>query len=244
MWSCWDWRLHGCSTRGGGRCSTGAAGIWPTRSLATTWRRRDSDRRRGCRVVHRADGFTILCHRGLLRGTLYAVSEVEADLLVATGADWGLSSERIAQAHRDYLSALIEAAWADTVVCDAERRELFAVGFWLGVDEPEVTKLVSARQACATNAPPLARRRLVGLSVCFTGQLTCSQNGRPITRGAAHRLATQAGLTVAERVTKNLDLLVVADPHTQSGKARKARDYGTRILAEPAFWRLLGINVD
>jgi DNA polymerase-3 subunit epsilon len=45
-------------------------------------------------------------------------------------------------------------------------------------------------------------------------------------------------------VTKELDLLVVADPNTQSGKAKKARKYGTRIVHEPVFWRSLGIAVD
>jgi hypothetical protein len=33
---------------------------------------------------------------------------------------------------------------------------------------------------------------------------------------------------------------VVADPHTQSGKAKKARRYGVRLLAEPVFWQLMG----
>jgi DNA polymerase-3 subunit epsilon len=57
-------------------------------------------------------------------------------------------------------------------------------------------------------------------------------------------LASDAGLTVARSVTKALNVLVVADPDTMSGKAEKARRYGTRIIAEPVFWRLLGIAVD
>jgi len=51
-------------------------------------------------------------------------------------------------------------------------------------------------------------------------------------------------MVVASGVTKKLDFLVVADPNTQSGKAKKARDYGIRILADSAFWQLAGINVD
>ena len=58
----------------------------------------------------------------------------------------------------------------------------------------------------------------------------------------AEQLAADAGLRVMERVTKKLDMLVVADPASQSGKAKKAREYGIRILAEPVFWRLLGLN--
>jgi NAD-dependent DNA ligase len=45
-------------------------------------------------------------------------------------------------------------------------------------------------------------------------------------------------------VTKGLDLLVVADPATQSSKAKKAREYGTRIMAEAAFWTALGARVE
>jgi DNA polymerase III subunit epsilon len=41
-----------------------------------------------------------------------------------------------------------------------------------------------------------------------------------------------------------LDLLVVADPDSMSGKAKKAREYGIRIVAEPVFWSMMGVNVD
>jgi NAD-dependent DNA ligase len=60
----------------------------------------------------------------------------------------------------------------------------------------------------------------------------------------AEALAAESGLLVASNVTKKLDLLVVADPGTQSGKARKAREYGVRVLSDAVFWRLAGIAVD
>jgi DNA polymerase-3 subunit epsilon len=62
-----------------------------------------------------------------------------------------------------------------------------------------------------------------------------------VTRPVAEQLAAQAGLIVASSVTKKLDLLVAADPKTLSTKGRKAREYGIRIVAEPAFWRMLGV---
>jgi NAD-dependent DNA ligase len=68
--------------------------------------------------------------------------------------------------------------------------------------------------------------------------------GDRVTRELAEKLAAEAGLTVQATVTKRLDLLVVADPDTQSGKAKKARQYGVRIMAEAAFWRALGIAVE
>lgn len=59
----------------------------------------------------------------------------------------------------------------------------------------------------------------------------------------AAELATRAGLEVVESVTKKLGVLVVADPQSQSGKARKARQYGIRILHEPVFWKLIEVDV-
>ena len=65
-----------------------------------------------------------------------------------------------------------------------------------------------------------------------------------MTRELATELATQRGLVVVESVTKNLDLLVVADPLTQSGKAKKARKYGIRVIHEPVFWKVLGLAIE
>jgi NAD-dependent DNA ligase len=45
-------------------------------------------------------------------------------------------------------------------------------------------------------------------------------------------------------VTKDLDILVVADPYTRSSKAEAARRYGVRIMAEAAFWRAIGVQVE
>ncbi len=84
----------------------------------------------------------------------------------------------------------------------------------------------------------------MGKSVCFTGDSCCSVDGQTLTREDASLLAAAQGLTVLKGVTKKLDILVVADPDSQSGKARKARDYGTRIMAERAFWEHLGVTVD
>ena len=57
-------------------------------------------------------------------------------------------------------------------------------------------------------------------------------------------LGTKRAMTVVESVTRSLDLLVVADPQTQSGKAKKAHKYGIRIMHEVVFWKILGLHVD
>ena len=51
-------------------------------------------------------------------------------------------------------------------------------------------------------------------------------------------------LIVKHNVSKGLDLLVVADPDSQSGKARKARELGVRVMAEAVFWSTIGATVD
>jgi hypothetical protein len=47
-----------------------------------------------------------------------------------------------------------------------------------------------------------------------------------------------------DRVSGRLDILVLADVESQSGKARKAAVLGVRRIAEPVFWRLIGVPVD
>ncbi len=175
------------------------------------------------------------------------VTEAEAEELLELAKMSGLSSAAVGQVHRHYLEALAAAALKNSVVTDNERRELETVALLLGFDTRAVD---AALTAAATEKPkpgwPLLSRShdLAGKTVCFTGELVCSFRGAPISRELAEYLATQAGLRPVKTVTKQLDLLVVADPHTMSGKARKARSYGTRIMAEQAFWRALGVDAE
>lgn len=188
---------------------------------------------------------------GLLDRVLedHVVTQAEADGLVAMAREWNLSAEQVVRAHQLYLRELVDVAWADGVVTETERRELETVGFWLGLSAGEIAAIIEDRRSVpvvADVAPAnhVRQHPLVGRSVCFTGQLVCSYAGAPLTRATAHALAERAGLVIAKGVTKQLDVLVVADPNTQSGKAVKARSYGTRIMAEPVFWRTVGVDVD
>ena len=95
----------------------------------------------------------------------------------------------------------------------------------------------------AAQAAP-TRESLAGLSVCFTGDSRLNFRGEHLTRGVAKELATRASLVVKPSVTKGLDLLVVVDAHSLSGKALKARRYGTRVVAEKVFWDMLGVPMN
>ena len=75
------------------------------------------------------------------------------------------------------------------------------------------------------------REDLAAKTVCFTGDLACQIDGKPLTRERAEALADAAGLIPMSGVTKKLDILVVADPDTRSGKAKKAREYELRLAS-------------
>jgi DNA polymerase-3 subunit epsilon len=171
------------------------------------------------------------------------ITAEEAEVLLATAKEWGLSRAQILEAHRAYLAALVRAALADGVVSRTERMDLEGVTEMLGLTTAALETLLSA-PADSEPVPTVSTESLVGKTVCFTGTLSGRIDGEPIAREQAEDLARRAGLIVLSGVTKRLDLLVVADPNTRSGKAKKAREYGTRILAEAAFWKAIGTSVE
>lgn len=69
-----------------------------------------------------------------------------------------------------------------------------------------------------------------GSTICFTGDGHLSYRGHPLDRKASNALAESLGFVVKSGVSKKVDRLVAADPHSLSGKARKARDYGIPII--------------
>ncbi len=103
--------------------------------------------------------------------------------------------------------------------------------------------LLAAPRETAAGAQAGNRNDLSGKAVCFTGEITSFFQGERITRAVAENLAARAGLKVLANVTRKLDILVVADPETISPKAKKARDNGTRIMAQAAFWKTIGVDV-
>jgi len=178
------------------------------------------------------------------------IDAIEEDALVDAALNWRLSPTQLQSAHSHYLHNLVVSALADGVVTASERRDLHAVAKLLGQDDTTLDVLLETAAAqlmkAHRSAPKQSRDEttLSGQSVCFTGQLQSTINGEPITRDVAEALATGMGMVIASNVTKNLDLLVVADPNTQSGKAKKAREYGIRVLSDTVFWRLAGVTVD
>ena len=167
------------------------------------------------------------------------LSSEEQDELAAVAQLLGLDADRVRSLHTDYVGTLVTLAYRDGVVTTRERADLELVAEALGV--AGIDDALACRGA-ADHAP--SRTALAGKTVCFTGALCCDYHGTPISRELAERLAENAGMSISRRVTKQVDLLVVADPNSMSEKARKAREYGTRIVAETAFWPMIGVDVN
>jgi DNA polymerase III subunit epsilon len=177
------------------------------------------------------------------------IDQNEENVLVDAATNWHLSSIQVEDAHRVYINNLAVHALADGVVTDVERADLHHVSKLLGQDDSQLDQILKIASAQLSSANPVLKfsgtgNELAGKSVCFTGELQSRLNGECISREVAETLAEKAGLIVAGGVTKKLDVLVVADPNTQSGKAKKARQYGTRILAESVLWKMIGVTVD
>ncbi|MGV0834019.1 AAA family ATPase [Mycolicibacterium thermoresistibile] len=74
-----------------------------------------------------------------------------------------------------------------------------------------------------------------GTRICFTGTVQDSA-GRIVEREEMEKLAESAGLTPVKNVTKTrCDVLVTAEVGTQSGKARKAAEYGKPVFCADEF---------
>ena len=175
------------------------------------------------------------------------IESSEAESLLSFASSWGLTREHVEGVHNDYVRRLCVAALLDGVVTEAEHRDLAVVSRLLGIPIERTDSWLRAagdRLAAARLSKSSTSSELIGKTVCFTGELRSTIKGQLVSRETAHTLAAGAGLQIAANVTKKLDILVVADPATQSGKAKKARDYGVRVLAEDVFWKLIQVDVD
>jgi DNA polymerase-3 subunit epsilon len=170
-----------------------------------------------------------------------ALTEAEVEGLAATAIALNMSRDTVAEVHHEYFAGLARLALADGVLTTAERDDLVAIATLL------CTPAAVAELATYASAPGVVvdrRNEYAGRRVCFTGGSLCRIGGIPLDRATQQRLAASRGLNVEERVTKRLDLLVLADPASASGKARLADDLGIRKVCERAFWVSIGVDVD
>ncbi len=178
----------------------------------------------------------------------------EVAALAGVAEEWGISREAATRLHLGYLNAVWQLTRSDGVVTKAEKDDIEILAELLGVPVAPVDDAASLATSLMGRAEsivgpeasiePWRPSELVGKTVCFTGESVCAIGGRPLSREDQEHLADQAGMVVKSGVSKRLNFLVVADPDSQSTKARQAQTLGVRRIAERAFWRSLGLSVD
>jgi DNA ligase (NAD+) len=77
--------------------------------------------------------------------------------------------------------------------------------------------------------------KLTGKSFCFTGQIS-------IKRGDAMKLVESLGGEIKTSVSRGLTYLVQASKNSTSGKAQKAKKYGTEVIDEKEFFKLVDFS--
>lgn len=76
--------------------------------------------------------------------------------------------------------------------------------------------------------------KLSGKSFCFTGAMEYK-------RKDLQAMVTAHGGTNLDSVTKNLAYLVIADPNSTSGKAKKARELGITLISPEQFLEMVNV---
>lgn len=167
------------------------------------------------------------------------ISLTESDGLVAVAAELGMGRSAAQELHVHYVRQLVQVAWADGVITEAEHGDLFSVGVLLGLGGGEVDRLLAESRPIPGSAAETASPTVLGGCALRPGDLIVFTGEMSRLRSEWEEDAAQAGLVPHPAITKKVALLVAADPDSLSGKARKARDYGIPVVTEDGFARLL-----
>ncbi|WP_099042663.1 AAA family ATPase [Mycobacterium neglectum] len=134
-------------------------------------------------------------------------------------------------AARQSVADQLRAAASRALLPDAVVARLHEASTLLGVDVVTGAVTVARHEIGAAMVP--------GARICFTGT-ALDASGRVIERDEMERLATSAGLKPVRSVTKTrCEVLVTAEAGTQSGKARKAQEYGKAVFTAEEFFEWL-----
>ena len=191
-------------------------------------------RRAKRRVVYPSSDLAVLSYLDVLDSYLddLVLSEIEKRNLVELADELDLHESQIPEIHWMYVESLISAAQRDGVVTENEYALLLAIATALDVPNEDLP----ARDLTVNDvdfAP--------GTRVCFTGEAFV--NSAPVTRAKLESIAAKNGLQPVSSVTKKAcDLVVAADPSTQSGKASSARSWGIPVIGVVEFLTRLSLN--
>jgi hypothetical protein len=107
------------------------------------------------------------------------------------------------------------------------------------VDELLGTSLVSAHRGAIAETPSIEAVLLHGAVFCISGT-PHTRSGDRIEKSEVGALAARHGLVWVDRFGKKVcDVLVVAEERSQSGKAKKAAEWGMPVFSLDQFWQWL-----
>jgi DNA polymerase III subunit epsilon len=165
----------------------------------------------------------------------------ESDELADLARSFALTDADRERLHDAYFADLVLAAWEESVLTEAERREIERVATLPDIaaaadlatlDDPRPMATAAAAVSPAGSsgsagaATPLTQMTLDEPSIVVLTDKT----RRP--REAIEADIARLGVGTARAVMKKTTLLVAADVESRSGKARKARQYGMPIASE------------
>jgi hypothetical protein len=138
-------------------------------------------------------------------------------------------------AARQSVADQLRAAASRALLPDEVVARLHEASALLGVDVVSGAATVARHDIGSALVP--------GARICFTGTAS-DETGRIVERDEMERLAASAGLAPVRTVTKTrCEVLVTAEAGTQSGKARKAQEYGKPVFTAEEFFAWLAERV-
>jgi DNA polymerase-3 subunit epsilon len=171
------------------------------------------------------------------------ITSEESEALFNVADELGISRSQVAEIHQCYLSKLVRIYLLDGHLSQSEISDLENVATLLNL-ENKLEWVIGLEKSMLPQKQESKASDCTGKSVCFTGELCSNINGRPVTRELAHEIALSKGMVVKNGVSAKLHYLVMADPYSQSNKAKRARELNIPLLSEPMFWNLIGVRID
>lgn len=141
--------------------------------------------------------------------------------------------ERLTDAGFSTLEKLLEASAEDFSAVNGFG-EVTAAALVQGLADNREEMLALVERGYITLKAPMLEGSLIGLSFCFTGELS-------IKRSQAEQMVRERGGTTKSSVVKGLSYLVTNDTTSGSSKNKKAAQLGIPVIDEAAFLELLKV---
>ncbi len=176
------------------------------------------------------------------------ITDDESQALTKMESELNLFKTEIEGARKSYLKELLIAAWRDGKVTQGEKEDLEIVRKLLSISFQDYAELMQTAKKEAQASPEpagflISLDKIQGMSVCFASPPQCKVRGMVPSEMFAQSIAMENGLTVTSQLSSSLDFLVVPDRNSSQVDLEEAQELGVRILAEPVFWRMIGLDI-